>query len=400
MIRKLKIKFVIINMTMVTAMLCVIFGLIFHFTRENLEVRSISMMKNIAANPFHRGAPNEVSGLKLPYFTLQVGSNGELISTGGGYYDLSNKDFLNSLVTESINSEKNIGVIREHNLRFYRTDTPRGNVLVFADMSSEADTLNSLLKDSLIISGFSFVAFLFISIFLSGWAIRPVAKAWEQQKQFIADASHELKTPLTVITTNAELLQDAEFAGEDTGRFSQGILTMSRQMRSLVEKMLELSRVEEQNTLSLERLDMSRLATERALSFEGVFLENGLPFSCSIDEDIYTKGNEEALGQMLDILLDNAAKYSSAQGKVNIRLKRSGQKKLLLSVSNCGTEIPREELDNIFRRFYRSNKVRSRDGSFGLGLSIAQSIVQLHRGRIWVQSADGVNTFNVELKRI
>ena len=400
MIRKLKIKFVIINMTMVTAMLCVIFGLIFHFTRENLEVRSISMMKNIADDPFHRGAPNEAAGLKLPYFTLQVGPMGELISTGGGYYDLSNRDFLNSLVTESINSEKNIGVIHEHNLRFYRADTPRGNVLVFADMSNEADTLNSLLKDSLIIGCFSFVAFLFISIFLSGWAIRPVAKAWEQQKQFIADASHELKTPLTVITTNAELLQDEDCAREDISRFSLGILTMSRQMRNLVEKMLELSRAEEQNKLALDHLDMSRLATERTLSFEGVFLENGLPFSSSIDEDIYTKGNEEALGQVMDILLDNAAKYSLSPGEVHVSLKRSGQKKLLLSVSNCGTEIPREELDNIFRRFYRSDKVRSRDGSFGLGLSIAQSIVQQHKGRIWAQSVDGINTFNVELKRV
>ena len=156
MIRKLQVKFIIINMTMITVMLCVIFGLVYNFTRNNLVTESISMMKTIAAEPFRLGRPNEPSpDLRLPYFTLQLGMRGELISTGGGYYDLSDKEFLKDLIDESVGSPQETGVLEEHNLRFCRVATPRGTVLVFADMSSENTTLDNLIKTSAFIGLFS-----------------------------------------------------------------------------------------------------------------------------------------------------------------------------------------------------------------------------------------------------
>ncbi|MBR4991836.1 MAG: HAMP domain-containing histidine kinase [Clostridia bacterium] len=400
MIRKLQVKFVIINMAMITVMLCVIFGLVYNFTRNNLEAESITMMKAIAADPFRLGRPNDPSSdLRLPYFTLQLGLRGEIISTGGGYYDLSDKEFLRDLIEQSAGSARDTGILEAHDLRFCRVSTPRGTVLVFADMSSENTTLKNLLQTSAIIGVFSFLVFLAISIFLARWAVRPVAEAWLRQKQFVADASHELKTPLTVIMTNAELLQGDEYSPAERKNFSRGILTMSQQMKLLVEHMLELARSDaEQARPSMLPVDFSRLVLDSALSFEGVFVENGLTLETSADPGITVQGNQQALLQVVDILLDNARKYSTPGGETTVSLRSAGAGKCRLKVSNPGPEIPAEELKKIFQRFYRMDKARSRDGSFGLGLSIAESIVAQHKGKLWAESKNGQNTFTVELK--
>ena len=401
MIRKLQIKFVIINMVMVTIMLCVMFGLVYNSTKTNLENESISMMKTIGANPFQLGRPNEQSpDLRLPYFTLQLGLRGELVSTGGGYYDLSDKEFLKDLIDESVGSRRDTGIVEAHNLRFCRIATPRGTVLVFSDMSSENNTLDNLLKNSLLIGALSFLAFLAISIFLSRWAVKPVAAAWLQQKQFVADASHELKTPLTVIMTNAELLQSSEYDETERKTFSQSILLMGQQMKSLVENMLELAKSDaEQTKQKMKPVNLSKLILDTAISFEGVFIEKGLTVESSVEPGIIVRGNEQAMQQVVDILLDNAQKYSAPGGETSVRLYSSGQGKCQLKVSNPGAEIPPEDLKKIFQRFYRMDKARRRDGSFGLGLSIAESIVTQHGGRIWAESKDGTNTFMVELRK-
>lgn len=401
MIKKLRIKFVVINMAMMSIMLCVILGLIYNFTANNLMTENISMMKTIAADPFQMGRPGEYSAnLKLPYFSLQIGHRGELLSTGGGYYDLSDRELLIELIEDSLGTENETGIIKEHNLRFYRTTNAKGTVLVFTDMSSEQSTLKNLLQTSVFIGFLSFFGFLAISIFLSRWAVKPVEKAWTQQKQFIADASHELKTPLTVIMTNSELLQTPDYSEQDKVQFSQSIFTMAQQMRYLVERMLELARSDnQQRTPAMEPVDLSKLIADAAISFEGVFFEKGLSLSSSIEQNIRIQGNAQSLRQVVDILLDNAGKYSAPQGETMVRLYGVGHNRCRLSVSNPGQPITQEDLTNIFRRFYRVDKARNRDGSFGLGLPIAHNIIDQHHGKIWAESSNGINTFFVELHR-
>lgn len=402
MIRRLQVKFVAVNMTVVTLMLCVIFGLVYNFTRADLENESISMMKSIASNPFRLGSPDEpISEMRLPYFTLELGLNGELISTGGGYYDLSDWGFLQELIEQSLTSRKETGVMEEHHLRYCRVGTPVGTILVFSDMSSENKTLDNLVKTSIVIGLFSLLIFLGISIALSRWAVKPVAAAWQQQKQFVADASHELKTPLTVIMTNAELLQNDDYSEEEHVTFSQSILCMSRQMKSLVENMLELAKSDaDQNALPMEKIDLSRLVLDAVISFEGIFMDRGLMLENAVEEGISVRGCERSLRQVVEILLDNAQKYSLPRSKTMVRLFSAGQGKCHLTVSSAGEEISPENREKIFRRFYRADEARSRDGSFGLGLSIAKSIVSRHRGKIWVESAGGINTFIVELRKL
>ncbi|NLJ89762.1 MAG: HAMP domain-containing histidine kinase [Clostridiales bacterium] len=401
MIKKLQIKFVVINMTIVTILLLVIFGLVYNFTKSNLETESITMMQSIAENPFQLGRPNESStNLKLPYFALQIGPRGELVATGGGYYELTNKEFLKEMILHSIASSRNIGVVKEYNLRFYRVNSPMGTVLVFSDMSSENATLSNLIRTSLIIGSFSFLAFLGLSIFLSKWAIKPVDMAWKQQKQFVADASHELKTPLTVIITNAEMLQSTDYDEEFKRKFSKSILIMSYQMKNLVEKMLELAKSDDQQSkLPMKALNLSKLMSDTAISFEGLFVEKGLSLVSYIEPDISIHGNEEALKQLIDVLLDNAQKYSNQGGETCIRLYSTSFNRCHLAVSNQGPEISGEDLKKVFTRFYRIDKSRNRDGGFGLGLSIAANIASQHGAKIWAQSKDGINTFFVEFTK-
>ncbi len=404
MIRKLRVKFVVINMAMVSIMLCIIFGLVYNSTRHNLETESINMMQGIATRPIELDRPDipnkQLPELKLPYFSIALNKEGEVIATGGGYYDLSDEAFLKTLVAEANATQQQVGVLDERGLRFYRADTPMGATLVFADMSSETRTLTSLVKTSLLIAVLSFLGFLVISIFLSRWAVKPVAAAWLRQKQFIADASHELKTPLTVILTNAELLQSEGYTPAERNNFSQSILLMGQQMKLLVEKMLELARSDtEQSAPTMQPVDLSKLVLDSAISFEGVFVDKGLLLESQIEPDITVQGNGQALQQLVDILLDNAQKYSAPSGVTTVQLSSCGQTKCRLQVSNPGAAIPPEDLKKIFQRFYRMDKARSRDGSFGLGLSVAESIVAQHKGKIWAESQNGMNTFIAELPK-
>lgn len=399
MLKRLRIQFVAVIMVIVTAMLLLIFGILYHFTAENMKNESISMMQSIATHPLQLGRPDDSSGnVRLPYFMLQIGNRGELITTGGGYYDLSDEAFLKNLIHAVFEVREQTGIIEEYNLRFCRVVTPAGQSLVFADITSERSTLRNLAENCLMIGALCFLAFLGVSILLAGWMVKPVERAWRQQRQFVADASHELKTPLTVIMANAELLQSPDYDSESKCQFSDSILTMSRQMRDLVERLLDLARTDNgQGKLAFSPLDLSDLAEKALLPFEPVFFEKGLRLSSQIQRGITVSGSGQQLRQVLDILLDNARKYTAARGDVVLRLERIHKHHCRLTVSTAGESLSDADLKNIFKRFYRVDKARSRDGSFGLGLPIAESIVQAHHGRIWAESQNGVNTFFVEL---
>ena len=399
MLKRLRIKFICINMVMVTLMLCVIFGMVLHFTRSNLETESIQLMQSVVSDPMKMGRPNEPGGKSnLPYFVMQVGQTGEVMAVSGGYYDLSDKEFLLEVLEQALEAEEKTGELKEYSLRYYRHSAPMGQWVVFVDISSEINTMNGLTRTCVLIGAAAFVLFFVISFFLARWAVKPVDQAWKQQRQFVADASHELKTPLTVIMTNAELLTASDCAEENRPKLTSSILTMSHQMRGLVESLLELARVDAGSTQTIfSEVDLSRVADEAVLPFEAVFFERDLTLCSDVEAGICVKGSESHLRQAAEILLDNARKYSFPQTEVWLRLHRAGRGHCLLSVENRGEAISKEDLKNIFKRFYRVDQARSMNHSYGLGLAIAQQIVTDHRGRIWAESRDGVNTFYIQL---
>lgn len=399
MLKKLRIKFILINMLLVTVILSAVFGFVYYFTRVSLEDESVSMMQSIAEDPLYLMDIGEQGGsVRLPYFILKINFRGDIIAAGGGYYDLSDRDFLEQLLREALLSENSVGVIKDYNLRFYRTASGSGVSIVFADTTSEKATLLSLLRILLLIGGGAFLVFLGISALLARIAIKPVETAWRQQRQFVADASHELKTPLTVIMTSAELLQSPDYDEQSRSGFAENILVMSKQMRGLTERLLELARADSGTNLpAFEKFDFSSTVKNAVLPFEAVFFEKGIELSSEIDDNIIVNGDMEHLRQVLEIFLDNAQKYAFAPGSAVVKLERCGKSRCRLSVANTGEPIAPEDLKNIFKRFYRTDKARSRDGSFGLGLSIAESVVLRHRGKIWAESKNGMNTFFAEL---
>ena len=220
---------------------------------------------------------------------------------------------------------------------------------------------------------------------------------WTAHGLSIANASHELKTPLTVILTNAELLQNPNCRAESSGRLSENILIVARQMRGLVEGLLELSRIDNGDMKTvMEPLNWGTLAETSVCLFEPLYFEHGLQLIDEIDGDVKVRGSEMHLKQVVDILLDNALKYAAPQTEVRISMQKQ-RNHCTLTVSSHGDPISPEDLKQIFKRFYRTDQSRNQSGSYGLGLSIAESIVTEHHGKIWAQSEDGMNSFYVRL---
>ncbi len=397
MIRRLRIKFVCINMTIVTIMLCVIFGLVLRFTSADMEKESVAMMQSVAMDPLQLGVPGQSApGVRLPYFTLQIGPGGELLSSGGGYYDLTDRALLEELV--ALSSLQRSGVLPDYGLRYVRVVTPTSQCIVFADMSSEISTISHLLQTCFIIGAASFIVFLAISVLLARWAVKPVALAWEQQRQFVADASHELKTPLTVILSSAQMLSEGVGDMKRREKLTDNILTVSRQMKDLVSKLLDSAQVDrDAGSMEFSTFDLSETAANAVLRFDPVFYERDMGLDSSVQPHIRVFGSQPHLAQVVDILLDNAQQYSIEHGHTCLTLQAHGKKSCLLTVASQGKAMSDDELKNIFKRFYRADAARGRTGSYGLGLSIAESIVKAHRGRIWAESRDGVNTFFVRL---
>ena len=399
MIKKLRVKFVLVIMAIVMVLLGCILGVVIHFTGQSMEMQSISMMRTIATTPFQQGIPGKPvdDEVRLPFFSVQISSRGELIAASGGYFDLSDREYLQEIVNAALTLDKETGELKSHNLRYLKSTSPRGFTIVFSDTTTETSTMKHLFYSCLGIFSVAMVVFLGISILLSHWVIKPVEKAWDQQRQFVADASHELKTPLSVIMANAELMQGEEASAEDRKTYSGNILGVTYQMRALVENMLEMARVDN-GTVKMEftAVDFSQLVSDAALSFQLLYEEKGMGLQCAVPEGIQINGSEQHLYQLMDVLLDNALKYSASGSMVRVELV-STVKNCVLSVAGPGEPISREDLKNIFKRFYRSDQARAMNGSYGLGLSIAESIVEAHKGKIWAESKNGWNTFFVQL---
>ena len=399
MIKRLRIKFICVIMTIVMVLLGCILSVVIHFTGQSMEMQSINMMRTIATSPFQQGIPGKTMDdeVRLPFFMVQISSRGELIAASGGYFDLSDREYLQEIINAALLSDQESGELDEHDLRYLKAVSPIGFTIVFSDTTTESATLKHMVYSCLAIFFVAMVVFLGISILLSHWVIKPVAKAWDQQRQFVADASHELKTPLSIIMANAELMQGEDASGEDRRVYSGNILGMTYQMRSLVENMLEMARVDNGTVkMNFTSVDLSELVNDAALSFQLLYEEKGMGLRCAVSDGIEIRASEQHLYQVMDVLLDNALKYSAPGGMVSVDLVSSG-KNCVLSVSGPGEPISKEDLKNIFKRFYRADKARSLNGSYGLGLAIAESIVEAHKGKIWAESENGYNTFFVQL---
>ena len=374
------------TMAIFTGLLCVIFGLVIHFTGQTLQADSIRALRQAAQESIQPGIPGQ---LRQPCFLVRVTPWSQTIQNTGGF-DLSDSQMLTDIMSQAAASETELGVLEEYDLRFYRLQRPGELTLVFMDISGEKAALGNLTWTCVGIGMFSAAAFWGISILLARWAVRPVERAWAEQRQFVADASHELKTPLTVILTNAELMQT-----QPDPQYARSVLTMATRMRALVESLLELARVDNGAVrAAFEDTDLSALVEEELLPFEPVYFERGLELDCAVEPGLHVLGSPRHLRQVVSILLDNAVNHAPEGSAVRVRLQRQGGA-ALLTVTNPG-DLSREDCRNIFLRFYRVDAARS-GGGYGLGLPIAQGIVRDHGGKIWAESRDGTVILTVQV---
>ena len=394
MLKRLRLRFVAINMAFVLAILCVTFTVLIGNTVSSLRRETSDMLTAVAANPLELNWPDTSS--RLPYFIVRISPQGSVRVSGTSYLDLNDSEVLAEVISTALDSGDTEGILSSYSLRYLRTSQFGNEYIIFADISSASTTVKNLIRNCVIIGLTATALFFAVSFLLARWAVKPVDKAWTQQKQFISDASHELKTPLTVILTNAEMLKDPSFGEAERERFTDSILTMSNQMRGLVESLLELARVDNGAVQkSFEIFDWSALVQDATLPFEALFFEKGLLLESDIAPDITVKGSKQHLRQCVEILLDNAVKYS-APGTVRVALSKSGHM-CELTVATPGEPLSPTECKDIFKRFYRADKVRSMNHSYGLGLPIAESIVTEHGGRIRCEGAEGGNIFTITL---
>ena len=275
-------------------------------------------------------------------------------------------------------------------LRFQREQLPDGRVrIAFSDLSWERASLTRLMVNSLLIGAAALAVFFAISLFLARLSLKPVERAWTQQRQFVADASHELKTPLTVILANTGIMAahpDATVASQR--KWLGYIQEEAQRMKELVEDMLFLAKHDgAERPKDSRTVNFSDLVTGCVLRFESVAFERQVELTSDIQPGLSVSGEPDSLERLVMILLDNAVKYAGERGQVDVSLSRR-QERAVLTVRNTGEPIPPEHLEHLFERFYRADGSRSRkEGGYGLGLAIAQTIVQSHRGQIEVRSS-------------
>lgn len=392
MIKRLKRKFIIINMFSVLLVMFIAFYCNYSFNQANMYTESINGMEK---------AINDGSPKTMQTFLVFV-NNYDKIYQVRGYKGSLTEDFKDvSIFTITALSAKNdIGDIKGTNLRFLKKNTPDGTVIAFTSTVDETLALEGIIRFSTYIFICCALVFFGISVYLANIATEPVEESLERRKQFIADASHELKTPLTAIMTSAEVLLDSnEINGEDRG-WIKGIRESAEDMSVLVNDMLNLARTEDDTVKRIEEnVDLSELTMTLALDYEYILFEAGKTFSIDVDSNITVFGNSGELKQLIKIFLDNAKKYSYDNGIIKLSLKNF-QDKAVLTVFNTGDPIPNDEIEKIFERFYRVDKVRSGASGYGLGLSIAKNIADNHLTKIHVNSDSYGTSFSVALKTV
>ena len=267
-------------------------------------------------------------------------------------------------------------------------------LLIFVDATRELAAFRSQLETSLLVSAAGLLAVFILVVLFSKKVFKPVAESYEKQKRFITDASHELKTPLTIISANMEVLDMEQGENE----WSESVKKQVQRMSGLVNQMVTLSRMDETAKMEKKEFSLSNAVREIADSYYPVAGQKSKKFQTDIAENISYVGDEKLIRQMLGLLLDNAMEYSIEEGEIRLSLKTKGRHAELL-LWNQADNLDKGNQDILFERFYRPDRSRStKTGGSGIGLSIVKSIAELHKGSVSAVSEDGKSvTFRILL---
>ena len=405
MIKRLRKKFILTNMLLVALVLIIVFGALVGYNYQRLVRQSEEAMRTAlkwsddAPPPvFQFGASHEEEMEEqgeerrftmVPVFVVLLDEDGGPAQVTGG----NNVEVSDQVVAQAVAAAtEESGAISGLNLRYLQDTDREGNSrIAFADMGWETDSLWPLIRSSLLVGALALGGFFVISLMLSGLALKPAEEAWEQQRRFVADASHELKTPLTVILTNTGIL--LAHSGDTIAqqqKWVEYIRDEAQRMRALVEDLLFLAKSDagKETAPVTAPVDVSELTWSALLPFEPVAFEQGVEMESEIADQLTVQGNADQLRRLVAILLDNAIAYTPPGGEIKLSAaKRRGG--IALIVSDNGPGIPGALRERVFERFYRVDTSRSKKEHYGLGLSIAREIASLHRGKLTLRDTPG-----------
>ncbi|MBU8881325.1 HAMP domain-containing histidine kinase [Bacillus sp. FJAT-29790] len=428
MFTTLRNRFLLLNMSMISLLMIAAFTFIYVSTYNKIQIENESKLQSISSRPGgvslslpdpkgHHTIRQEklIMGIPAEYslsFTILVNPLGNVLRIVS-YIDMTEDTYIKAAELAWQN-KKNHAVIKLEGKQWLYKITPlTGSFIIrengqktiintpgtnyqmaFLDVTDSAKTLSELLMTFLVVGiGMLFIIFA-ICLYFANRAIKPIAEAWDKQKQFIADASHEFKTPLAIINANADvLIEHQEDKIKHQRKWLKYIKIETDRMGKLVNHLLELAKTED-TSLKIEAtpFNMSDVVNDVIVMMEAVAFEKGITLAHSVESNMIYKGDSEKWKQVIMILLDNAIKYTDEQHHIDIVLKKS-KNRTLFSIRNSGKGIPKEMLAKVFDRFYRSDPARTQDsGGYGLGLPIAKAIVERMGGKIYAESIEHEST--------
>ncbi|WP_434311278.1 sensor histidine kinase [Hominifimenecus sp. rT4P-3] len=409
MFKKSRRKIVAAIMTVLVLLwlgtLCVIYGSSYYEVltrnREMLKRHAeLYLLEQQPVKPFSPGKQEPAGGPPRPentpafqlstFYSVAIAKDGKVLEIQNTQTGIYTNQELEEIAGEVMKENKPTGI--KHNLVYHVADKGFYTLVAFMDNTIVQESMTTLFRYTLIFGGLAIVALFFLAVYLAKKIVQPLEESHQKQKQFISDAGHELKTPVSIVSANAELL--AREIGEN--QWLGNIQYENERMGILVGQLLELARAESV-TPQMEIVDLGRLVSGEALPFESIVFENGRTLRCEISAPLWIKGNAVQLKQLTAILLDNALQHGEAGTEILLTLKKE-RSAAALSVVNEGEAIPDEQKKQMFDRFYRMDTVRNgEEKHYGLGLAIAKAIVDSHGGSIDVQCEDHKVEFRVIL---
>ncbi|MFI3261005.1 MAG: HAMP domain-containing sensor histidine kinase [bacterium] len=408
MFKDLKRKFVILNMIIISFILLISFSFIYiiNYATTHREINSkvdINPNFNILSN--NRPAINNVhSNQDISSFSIILNSSSDIIEIFS-YFDYEDEFYDNLVENIDIDKKKKEFVKFESSTWFYSItnfnkfpeNLDGGELIIsFVNVDDEMNSLKYLLI-ALIITFFIMVFIVYyISLYFSNKYIEPIEKNYNKQKRFIADASHELKTPIAIISANADALLISENdSKKERDKWIKYIKEETKSMNKLVADLLMLAKSEEIN-LNISEVNLSELLENTIISLDAVAYENNLVIKRNIQKDIVVKSDAYRLKQIFKIFLDNAIKYSKDKTSIKVNLEKN-KKDIILTFSNKA-DLKDEDIDKIFDRFYKCDEARTNNKSFGLGLSIANNILSDLNYTVKVHKDKGYINFVIKIK--
>ena len=397
MIRKLKFKVVFLAMSSLLVLLAsIVIGM--NLINYNSVVEEADIVLSILAQnqgkfPDASFKPEWDRSLNISpetpfesrYFSVVLDYDYKVITSDVGNIATVDEEKAAEYAERIVHKGENFGFADE--FRYTVRTEPIGYRITFLDCRRSLESFQGFLEASIRMSVIGYVIVFFVVFVISGKMIRPIAESYEKQKRFITDAGHEIKTPLTIINANVDVLEEEIGANESLADIAQ----QTKRLKTLTNDLVMLARMEEsQDTMQKIEFPISEVVQETVTPFVKLAELQEKDFVCYIEPMLSLKGNDKAIVQLVNVLMDNALKYSPPDGTISFTLERQGRSIYIKVYNTTENEVNRRQLEHVFERFYRTDASRnSETGGSGIGLSVAQAIVQAHGGKIQAWTQDG-----------